>query len=125
MPGLNEELAQQFTQLNKGVFAFRNGLYGNPAKNKIGEKTKPTLGDRMQVLGMNLSQNNYGPTPHVQRTREIFEKQFAEKRAQLQKLQQSMQAFADAINAAGGPQVEGFYWFWILDIREGHYATRR
>jgi photosystem II stability/assembly factor-like uncharacterized protein len=109
MPGLNQALAQQFAKLNKEVYAFRNGLYGNPAKNKIGEKTNPTLGDRIQMLGMNLSRNNYGPTPHVQRTREIFEKQFAEKKAALKKLEKTMQAFADAVVAAGGPQVEGFY----------------
>ena len=109
MPGLNEALASQFKSLNEQVYSFRNGLYGNPAKNKVGEKTSPTLGERLQVFGMNLSQNNYGPTPHVERTREIFEKQFKDKRAALQELELAMQAFADAIVAAGGSRVEGFY----------------
>jgi hypothetical protein len=91
------------------MYAFRNGLYGNPARSKVGEKAPPTLGERLSVLGMNLNRNNYGPTPNAQRTRKIFEKQFAAKQSELQNLEIDMQAVADAIYQAGGPRVEGFY----------------
>ncbi len=108
-PKADAALVERMNQLRSDIYRFSDVLYGNPARNKIGEKNNPTLGDRLQVLNMNLSQNNYGPTPAAKRTRQIFEKQLATQKAELQALQSQMQALADAIYEAGGPRVEGFY----------------
>jgi len=46
-------------------------LYGEKAKNEVGEKTAPTLFSRIRVLMMGTGGSTYGPTPLLQQTLDI------------------------------------------------------
>lgn len=96
-----------------GLFALKKGLdhleievYGNPAKRKIGEKTPPTLPDRLSALSMMLGYNTYGPTQTAVETRAFIKAQFPPLQTRLKKLEQQAQMLAQAIETLGGPVVE-------------------
>ena len=48
--------------INDSIIELKTSLYGNEAKKAVGEKTYPTLNDRMNAAGASLWGSSYGPT---------------------------------------------------------------
>lgn len=82
-------------------------LNGNPAKNQIGEKNRPTLGDRTFALWRGVSTSTYGPTSTHKETMRIIKKQWGAMKADLEAQQAKVEDVANRIVAAGGSWVEG------------------
>lgn len=108
MPAADQELKQEIVAAMKSLNEIEDQLEGNPAKRKIGEKTDPTLSDRMGHLRMALSQNTYGPTGSAVKTRNLLEKQMTTVQQDMENLKSELEEIAETIYEKGGPAVEGF-----------------
>ena len=94
------------------VFALKADLdemqktvMGNPAKRKIGEKTKPTVGQRIFTLARILSHSTYGPTTTAIETRQIVEDQLEQFSQELGELESEADTLSERIQRLGGPAV--------------------
>lgn len=52
----------QIKALTRAIDSLNTRLYGNAAKNAIGEKNMPSLGERMGAAGASIWGSSYGPT---------------------------------------------------------------
>lgn len=96
----------QITSLQQQLDDLDTQLRGNPAKNQIGERTKPTLGGRLFALNRGVSLSTYGPTETHKETMRIIKKQWGEMNSQLQTYRTNATSIASQIKAAGGSWVE-------------------
>jgi hypothetical protein len=83
--------------INDKLIALNTALYGNEAKNAVGEKVYPTLNDRMNAAGATLWGSSYGPTQTAKNSLTIandlmddFENQIANLNTQLEKLYKAL-----------------------------------
>ncbi len=102
------EVSAEYRKLRVDFYAFKNRVEGSPAKNKIGEKTSPTLGDRMWNLYAIMGQTTYGPTGQAVDIMKLIEKEMAVLVPELESLENRADAMNTNIINAGGPPVEGF-----------------
>lgn len=82
-------------------------LNGHPAKNQIGERSKPTIGGRLFALYRGIALSTYGPTETHKETMQIIKAQSMDVDSKLQDQRSTLSAIADKIVAAGGSWIEG------------------
>lgn len=104
---VSSEIMNEVSSLQKDLNALDTELNGNPAKNQIGERNKPTLGDRTFALWRGVSTSTYGPTETHKETMQIIKKQLADLNGKLETQQAKAKNLADQIVEAGGSWVEG------------------
>ncbi|AVI51982.1 glycosyl hydrolase [Pukyongia salina] len=80
--------------------------YGNPAKGEIGEKGRPTVGERMFAVYRGIERATYGPTPQHSTQLEIVKKELNSANAKLNSVQQKLDVIYKKLQAAGAPYVE-------------------
>lgn len=102
-------IASAYRRLRDEFVQFDQLVEGSPSKNKIGEKTAPTLGDRMWHLSANINRSAYGPTGQAVEMLSIIEKEMATYQKRLQAFKQRAEAMNTRIVEAGGPAVEGWH----------------
>ena len=85
-------------------------VYGNPAKLQVGEKTPPTIGERLFAVNRGISTSLYGPTETSKQTLQIANNQIQKATELLKKLNQSLQSIASEMENAGAPYIEGMKW---------------
>lgn len=102
------DLTADYRILRDDYYTFKSRVDGSPAKNKIGEKQPPTIGDRMGNLEMVLYRSTYGPTGQALKTIALIEKEMGELKTILEKLENRADAMNSNIVGAGGPPVEGY-----------------
>lgn len=82
-------------------------LNGNSAKNQIGERNKPTLGDRLFALNRGISMSTYGPTATHKQTMAIIKDQMTLLNEKITVLQDKVESLGATVKNAGGAWVEG------------------
>ncbi|MEM9052989.1 MAG: hypothetical protein AAGC47_13125, partial [Bacteroidota bacterium] len=102
------DVSADYRRLRDDFYDFKNRVEGSPSKNKIGEKTSPTLGDRMWHLYSIIGNSTYGPTGQGMDIMKLIEKEMAELEPALKDLENRAEAMNSNIIGAGGPPVEGF-----------------
>ncbi|MEL7006240.1 MAG: glycosyl hydrolase, partial [Bacteroidota bacterium] len=103
VPGsLDERLFKLKTRINEIDLT----LNGNPAKVRVGEKTKTTLGSRLFSVNRSISNSTYGPTGTNKKTMEIIKKELNTLSGKLDEAKLEIQAVRQALTAAGAPPVE-------------------
>ena len=100
------DLDTKLHTLQNSLYAIDTELHGNRAKLLVGEKTKPTPGERVFALYRGLSNSTYGPTATHRKTLQIVQEQLNSLDNQLQLVKREMDQLAQAIVEAGGPRVE-------------------
>ncbi len=100
---IDTRLAAVKKELNR----LSSDLYGSQAKNQIGEKTKPTIGNRLFSLSIGLGNSTYGPTSTHKNTLAIINKQLKEYKSRLESNQSNLSAIAKDLIKAGAPWMEG------------------
>ena len=93
---VRKELDQLDTELN-----------GNPARNQIGERSRPTIGGRLFALNRGISMSTYGPTETHKTTMQIIKDQWGAMNTRLQAQQDIVSTIADKVKTAGGSWIEG------------------
>ncbi|WP_293011127.1 hypothetical protein [Mongoliibacter sp.] len=96
--------------LRNDLYGLHMDVYGNPAKNQVGEKTPPNIGERLFAVNRGISGSLYGPTETSKQTLQFANKQIREATERLHKLNQSLEAIASEMNNAGAPYIEGMNW---------------
>ncbi len=104
---VGNELLSSISGLISKLNDLDNQLGGNPAKNQIGERNRPTIGERLFALNRGISQSTYGPTETHQETMKIVVKQWREMNEKLQGYQEEASELSGQITEAGGSWVEG------------------
>ncbi|MCX2743589.1 glycosyl hydrolase [Mangrovivirga sp. M17] len=95
-----QELLTELNELNTMV-------QGNPAKLQVGEKTKPTIGDRMFALYKGVSHSTYGPTETHKQTMEFIESDLAEIEQEINSVNSAVENLANQLTESGAPYIEG------------------
>ncbi len=100
-------LDAQLHKLRKDLLALSLDLSGNGAMQQVGEKGKPTIGDRDFNIFIGLAWSTYGPTDSHRKSLEIINNEMNDIQSRLQSLQSEMAQLGRALIAAGAPWVEG------------------
>ena len=80
---------------------------GNQSKQGPGEKTKPTIGDRLFSVSRGIGQSTYGPTDTNRRTLELAMKQLVADRKNFESIQKEISELAQDLLDSGAPWIEG------------------
>lgn len=100
------DVLAQITKL-KGVLSEMDAdVNGHPAKRQIGEKSKPTIGDRLFAINRGVSISTYGPTATHKETMRIVQKQWKAMSDKLNGYKAEASTIASQIQQAGGAWVE-------------------
>lgn len=103
-----EDFLDEYRSLRNDFYSFKKEVDGSPSKNKIGEKTSATLGDRMWNMYASIQNSTYGPTGSTVKLKTMVENDLEELTGRLDELEKRAEAINDQIVEAGGPPVEGF-----------------
>jgi len=100
-----EMLTQKVANLNKQ-------MNGSPARNEIGEKTLPTIGNRLFAVNRGITQSTYGPTDSHKESITIIQEELAGMKSELKNIRSTILSLSKKIYDSGGPIIEG------VDIEE-------
>jgi len=98
---------EQIATLRKSLNALDSQLNGNPAKNEIGERNKPTIGNRLFALNRGITTSTYGPTATHEMTVEIIEEEWEGINSRLGTLKEQARRLGEKVVSAGGAWIEG------------------
>ncbi|WP_439105609.1 VPS10 domain-containing protein [Congregibacter sp.] len=101
------ELDASLHQLRETLHALNAEVKGNPAKVEVGEKTRPTISQRLFNVERTIYRSLYGPTDTGRRELALANKAMASVRERLDSATSSMKELGEALVAAGAPHVEG------------------
>lgn len=104
---VGNDLLKQIAQLKTDLNGLQTELKGNPAKNEVGEKNNPTIGERLFALNRGISRSTYGPTSTHQATMKIIEKEMGKMNEKLSALKAQASDLGRQVVAAGGSWIEG------------------
>jgi ABC-type branched-subunit amino acid transport system ATPase component len=92
-------------EIQDSLLILKTALYGNEAKNAVGEKIFPTLNDRMNAAGATLWGSSYGPTATAKAGLSIANRLMDEYEEQLSSMNATLQQLYKDLRAAGAPVV--------------------
>ncbi|WP_432410494.1 VPS10 domain-containing protein [Rasiella sp. SM2506] len=102
-PGvMNERLMTVLKELQK----LNTELNGNYARNEIGEKGNPALGDRMFAIFRGIERSTYGPTTSHNEQMQIVKTQISTALAKLEVSKRALDALYTELQNIGAPYVE-------------------
>ena len=98
---------ERINNLRVTLQVIEEELYGNRAKREVGEKTKPTIGDRLFSVELGIGQLTYGPTATHQKTMEIVAAQLKQNKSALTAKHAEATALGNELLQSGAPWIEG------------------
>ncbi len=93
--------------IRKSLKTIQQDLNGSQAKQQTGEKTKPTIGARLFVLNIGISNSTYGPTTNHKNGLKIINSQMDKIGDKLETSLADLSSLAKDLVAAGAPWMEG------------------
>ncbi|MEL6863548.1 MAG: glycosyl hydrolase [Bacteroidota bacterium] len=102
----NQQLEGDLHKIRKGLLTLDTQLNGNQSKQEPGEKTKPTVGERLFRLSLGIGRSTYGPTKTHRQTLAIINDQLGTAKTQLKDYIDEASKLAQMLNEAGAPWVE-------------------
>ena len=107
-PAAPGKLDSELHDLKQSLLAFDEQLDGNPSKQQIGEKEKPTIFSRQNLAWGATAGSTYGPTPLHRRNLEIAATEFQALKRELKAIVNTkLPQLERAVNDAGAPWMEG------------------
>ncbi len=100
-------LDMELYQLRQDLLLLDTRLNGNRSKQQVGEKSRPTIGDRLFAVNRGISLSTYGPTETHKMSLEIAKKEVSEIQKELNGKLSEMKELEKALYDAGAPWVEG------------------
>ncbi|MEO9872619.1 WD40/YVTN/BNR-like repeat-containing protein [Ekhidna sp.] len=105
---VGNDLLNEIMNLKNELDELDTELNGHPAKNQIGEKSKPNIGGRLFALNRGISLSAYGPTDTHKETMNIIKDQWNKMNDKLEAQREKSLSIRDQIKVAGGSWVEGY-----------------
>jgi photosystem II stability/assembly factor-like uncharacterized protein len=96
----------RLTSVLNNLQSLQTELNGNYARNEIGEKGNPALGDRMFAIYRGIERSTYGPTTLHKQQLQIVQQQILNGLAMLKVSQQALDLIYTELQNAGAPYVE-------------------
>ncbi|MEL6811139.1 MAG: glycosyl hydrolase [Bacteroidota bacterium] len=103
LPG---SLDTEAAQILKDLQSLQSDYYGNQAKQEVGEKDPPTVGDRMFAIYRGIERSTYGPTGSHKTQLDIVNKEVASGLNRLSGIKLRLDSLYEKLKAAGAPYVE-------------------
>jgi len=103
----SDAYSKNLRQLSTQAHQLETQILGSKAKREIGEKTKPTMGDRMFALYIGLSNSTYGPTDTHLDMMDWVQADLKNYKKKLDDINDGISKVAKQIYDAGGPYIEG------------------
>jgi hypothetical protein len=100
------ELDKRLYDLRASLFQLDSKFSGNKAKSQPGEKTDPTISERLSSINRGISRSTYGPTGTNRESMRLVHSQLADVQAEFTTLQTEMDALMDSMIEAGAPFVK-------------------
>ncbi|MEM9823064.1 MAG: glycosyl hydrolase [Bacteroidota bacterium] len=100
-------LDNQLHELRKELITLELALNGSPAKGQPGEKTKPTVGERMFSLYIGLSNSTYGPTKFHKEGLAIVKQELQAMQKNLAAIEEKTMQMEQSLLNNGAPPLEG------------------
>ncbi len=101
------ELDEQLNQIRQKLYDLDEQMNGNRSKSAVGEKTRPTIGERINIAIYGTGYSTYGPTPTHEKSLDIAQKQLSEINKQLQDITgMDLPGLEKSLLAAGAPVVK-------------------
>lgn len=91
--------------LSKAIDSLLSELNGIPAKNAIGEKNKPTLGERLSAAGAPIWGSSYGPTATAKQGLAIATELMNDYESRIFKMEAKIKLIYAALRLKGAPVV--------------------
>jgi photosystem II stability/assembly factor-like uncharacterized protein len=101
------DLDGQLFALNKKTLALDADLNGMVARREPGEKTKPTINQRLFAVNRGISLSTYGPTATSKEQLEIVNAEINRIKTALTSLETEIKSLGQSLIKAGAPWVEG------------------
>ena len=101
------QLDGRLHQLRETVHDLDTELNGNPAKREVGEKTHPTVLERLFAVERTIYRSLYGPTETARQGLALANTSMESIRSRLDSAQAGMDELGEALVEAGAPYVEG------------------
>lgn len=102
MPGA---IDTEIVTVRKTLQSLESKIYGNTAKREIGEKTKPTIDERMFTIYRGIERSTYGPTPSHKKQLQLLQGQVTSHLEAIKAVENSLQSIQDQLEAAGAPYI--------------------
>ncbi|NAS31035.1 glycosyl hydrolase [Flavobacteriaceae bacterium R38] len=99
-------LDKQLHDTRAKIIAINSELNGSTSKVQVGEKTKPTIGNRMFAVFRGIERSTYGPTDTHKRSMEIINSQLSSLSTKLDGVNNELKQLATALKNAGAPYVD-------------------
>ncbi|MCB9050900.1 MAG: glycosyl hydrolase [Lewinellaceae bacterium] len=107
-PGAPGALDEQLHGVRQALLQLDEALNGNRAKQEVGEKTPPTVQDRLRTAVSGTRLSTYGPSPMHRRSLEIARSGLSSIKAELSRITgQQIPQLEKAMAEAGAPWIEG------------------
>ena len=100
------ELDQKLYNLRTSLLALDSKFSGNKATAQPGEKTKPTISERLSNVNRGISRSTYGPTGTNKTTLKLVNEQLQQMQTDFDNLQTELGATMEALIQSGAPFVK-------------------
>lgn len=100
------DLDNRLNTLERSIADLNKEFFGNNSKQRVGEKTKPTIENRMFSIYKGVDRSTYGPTSTHLETMKIIDDQLKTIASKFTVLKNEMDSFSKALQEAGAPFVE-------------------
>lgn len=102
-PGEHDKRLHEITQ---NLLKINTDLNGNQSKLEIGEKTNPTIGERMFAVYRGIERSTYGPTDTHKRSMQLIDSKLEELADRLKAADMQLNSFYEELKHLGAPYVE-------------------
>ncbi len=92
-------------EMSDSLWILKTALFGNEAKNAVGEKIFPTLNDRMNAAGATLWGSSYGPTSTAKDGLVIANRLMDAYEAQISTMNSKLKELYQVLKDAGSPVI--------------------
>jgi photosystem II stability/assembly factor-like uncharacterized protein len=99
------ELDKRLHQLRVALLDLEEQLNGNQSKEQPGEKSHPTVGNRLFAVSRGVGGSTYGPTATHRQMLDIAQKEMSDLEGKLNDILQKMETLEKDMKAAGAPGV--------------------
>ncbi|WP_024772583.1 VPS10 domain-containing protein [Aquimarina macrocephali] len=100
------DLDNRLNTLEGSMADLNKEFFGNNSKQRVGEKTKPTIENRMFSIYKGVDRSTYGPTSTHLETMKIIDDQLKVITSKFTVLNNEMNSFSKALKEAGAPFIE-------------------
>ena len=102
----DENLLKELRKTAQSISKLEEELFGNPAKNEVGEHNKPGLFERLNKVRTGVSNSSYGPTGMHLRTFAVAQKEYDRLNRQVQQVESQLKQLKTSLKKLGIPYLE-------------------